>query len=549
MDNEFVLVKNFIEDNIESDLKEGKVLGNVVKTRMPPEPNGYLHLGHLKSACINFGLAKKFGGKCFLYFDDTNPGKESDEFVQAIKNDLHWLGFDWDKEYFASDHYDDLFDIAVQLIKEGKAFVCDLSADQMHDYRGTLTEPGVESPYRNRSVEENLDLFMRMKNGEFPDGSRTLRVKIDMASPIMCMRDPVIYRIMHKTHHRTGDKWCIYPMYDYASPILDAIAGVTHSLCGPEFEERRPLYNWSVESSGRFPNGPRQIEFARLNVKNVILGKRFLKRLVEDGVVSGWDDPRMATIAGMRRRGYPPEALKEFINNTGVSKANSECEYEYLEHFVRDYLKTHTQIKMVIPDPVKLVIDNYEGEEIVEVESTVGDEPIKRSVTFGKELYIDASDFMVEPPKKYFRMFVGNEVRLKGAYIVKCTGYEQTDEGLVVHCEYDPETRSGGASTKKVKGTIHWVNQKDAVACELRMYDMLIDPEKPDCEDAAERINQNSLVVKQGYAEPSILDACEGDKFQFMRVGYFVKDKDSNQDKPVFNRIVGLKDSYKPKNN
>lgn len=548
MDNEFVLVKNFIEDNIDADLKDNKVPDNIVKTRMPPEPNGYLHLGHLKSACINFGLASKFGGKCFLYFDDTNPGKESDEFVQAIKNDLHWLGFEWDKEYFASDHYDDLFDIAVQLIKEGKAFVCDLTADQMHEYRGTLTEPGKESPYRNRSVEENLDLFMRMKNGEFPDGTRTLRVKIDMASPIMCMRDPVIYRIMHKSHHRTGDKWCIYPMYDYASPILDAIAGVTHSLCGPEFEERRPLYNWSVESSGRFPNPPRQIEFARLNVKNVVLGKRFLKRLVENGVVNGWDDPRMATIAGMRRRGYPPEALKEFINNTGISKANSECEYEYLEHFIRDYLKTHTEIKMVIPDPIKLVIDNYEGEEIVEVESTVGDEPIKRKVTFGKELYIDASDFMIEPPKKYFRMFVGNEVRLKGAYIVKCTSYEETPDGIVVHCEYDPETRSGGTSTKKVKGTIHWVNQKDAVPVELRMYDMLIDPEKPECEDAADRLNENSLIVKQGYAEPSINDANVGDKFQFMRVGYFVKDQDSNSDKTVFNKIVGLKDSYKPKN-
>lgn len=548
MDNEFVLVKNFIEDNIDADLKDNKVPDNIVKTRMPPEPNGYLHLGHLKSACINFGLASKFGGKCFLYFDDTNPGKESDEFVQAIKNDLHWLGFEWDKEYFASDHYEDLFDIAVQLIKEGKAFVCDLTADQMHEYRGTLTEPGKESPYRNRSVEENLDLFMRMKNGEFPDGTRTLRVKIDMASPIMCMRDPVIYRIMHKSHHRTGDKWCIYPMYDYASPILDAIAGVTHSLCGPEFEERRPLYNWSVESSGRFPNPPRQIEFARLNVKNVVLGKRFLKRLVENGVVNGWDDPRMATIAGMRRRGYPPEALKEFINNTGISKANSECEYEYLEHFIRDYLKTHTEIKMVIPDPIKLVIDNYEGEEIVEVESTVGDEPIKRKVTFGKELYIDASDFMIEPPKKYFRMFVGNEVRLKGAYIVKCTSYEETPDGIVVHCEYDPETRSGGTSTKKVKGTIHWVNQKDAVPVELRMYDMLIDPEKPECEDAADRLNENSLIVKQGYAEPSINDANVGDKFQFMRVGYFVKDQDSNSDKTVFNKIVGLKDSFKPKN-
>ena len=317
MDNDFVLVKNFIEDYVNEDLKAGLVPDNVVKTRMPPEPNGYLHLGHLKSACINFGIAAKFGGKCFLYFDDTNPGKESDEYVQAIKNDLHWLGFDWDKEYFASDHYDDLFDIAVQLIKDGKAFVCDLTAEEMREYRGTLTEPGKDSPYRNRSVEENLDLFMRMKNGEFPDGTRTLRVKIDMASPIMCMRDPVIYRIMHKTHHRTGDKWCIYPMYDYASPILDAIAGVTHSLCGPEFEERRPLYNWSVASSGRFPHPPRQIEFARLNIKNVILGKRFLKKLVEDGVVSGWDDPRMATIAGMRRRGYPPDRPPGYPTSAG----------------------------------------------------------------------------------------------------------------------------------------------------------------------------------------------------------------------------------------
>ncbi len=547
MDNDFVLVKNFIEDYVNEDLKAGLVPDNVVKTRMPPEPNGYLHLGHLKSACINFGIAAKFGGKCFLYFDDTNPGKESDEYVQAIKNDLHWLGFDWDKEYFASDHYDDLFDIAVQLIKDGKAFVCDLTAEEMREYRGTLTEPGKDSPYRNRSVEENLDLFMRMKNGEFPDGTRTLRVKIDMASPIMCMRDPVIYRIMHKTHHRTGDKWCIYPMYDYASPILDAIAGVTHSLCGPEFEERRPLYNWSVASSGRFPHPPRQIEFARLNIKNVILGKRFLKKLVEDGVVSGWDDPRMATIAGMRRRGYPREALREFINNTGISKAYSECEYDYLEHFVRDYLKTHTETKMAVADPVKLVIDNYEGEETVQIESTVGENPEKRDVVFGRELYIDASDFMIEPPKKYFRMYVGNEVRLKGAYIVKCTGYEETDGGLVVHCEYDPDTRSGGTSTKKVKGTIQWVNQKYAMPCEFRMYDMLIDPEKNSELDASERLNENSLVTKPGYIEPSLADAQTGDKFQFIRVGYFVKDRDSTESLPVFNRIVSLKDSYKPK--
>ena len=548
MDNEFVLVKNFIEDYINEDLKAGNVLNNAVKTRIPPEPNGYLHLGHVKSACINYGIAKKFDGECFLYFDDTNPGKESDEFVQAIKEDLRWLGVEWTKEYFASDYYDELFDIAVQLIKDGKAFVCDLTPEEMSEYKGDFNRPGKESPYRNRSVEENLDLFMRMKNGEFPEGSHTLRVKIDMASPIICMRDPVIDRIMHKTHHRTGDKWCIYPMYDYASPILDAIGGVTHSLCGPEFEERRPLYNWSVASSGRFPNPPRQIEFEKLNVKNVVLGKRFLKRLVEEGVVSGWDDPRMATIAGMRRRGYPAEALLEFINNTGISKAKSECEYDYLEHFVRDYLKTHTETKMAVSDPIKLVIDNYEGEEIVQIESTVGENPEKRDVIFGKELYIDASDFMVEPPKKYFRMYVGNEVRLKGAYIVKCTGYEETDEGLVVHCEYDPETKSGGTSTKKVKGTIQWVNSKYAIPCEMRMYDMLIDPEKPESDDAADRLNENSLVVKNGFVEPSLADAAQGDKFQFIRLGYFVKDRDSTPEKPVFNRIVSLKDSYKPKN-
>lgn len=548
MANDFVLVKNFIEDYVNEDIAAGLVPDNVVKTRIPPEPNGYLHLGHVKSACINYGIAKKFGGKCFLYFDDTNPGKESDEFVQAIKEDLHWLGVEWDKEYFASDYYDELFDIAVQLIKDGKAFVCDLTPEEMSEYKGDFNRPGKESPYRNRSVEENLDLFMRMKNGEFPEGSHTLRVKIDMASPIMCMRDPVIYRIMHKSHHRTGDKWCIYPMYDYASPILDAIGGVTHSLCGPEFEERRPLYNWSVASSGRFPHPPRQIEFERLNVKNVVLGKRFLKRLVEEGVVSGWDDPRMATIAGMRRRGYPAEALLEFINNTGISKAKSECEFDYLEHFVRDYLKTHTETKMAVADPIKLVIDNYEGEEIVQIESTVGENPEKRDVVFGKELYIDASDFMIEPPKKYFRMYVGNEVRLKGAYIVKCTGYEETDEGLVVHCEYDPDTKSGGTSTKKVKGTIQWVNSKHAVPAELRMYDMLIDPEKPECDDAADRLNENSLVVKNGFVEPSLADTQDGDKFQFIRIGYFVKDRDSTPEKPVFNRIVSLKDSYKPKN-
>ncbi|MGN1100277.1 MAG: glutamine--tRNA ligase, partial [Christensenellales bacterium] len=502
---------------------------------------------HIKSICINFGLARRYGGKCFLYFDDTNPEKEKDEYVQAIKNDITWLGFEWDKMYFASDHYQDLFDIAVDLIKAGKAFVCDLTPAEMKEYRGTLTEPGRESPYRSRSVEENLDLFYRMKNGEFEEGKCTLRAKIDMSSPILCMRDPVIYRIMYVNHHRTGDKWCIYPMYDFASPLLDALEGVTHSLCGPEFEERRPLYNWSVNEPGIFSAPPRQIEFAKINVKNVVLGKRYLKKLVESGTVSGWDDPRMPTIAGMRRRGYTPEALKEFVNITGVSKALSEVDYGMLEHCVREDLKESTETRMVVSEPVRLVIDNYEGEEYVDVQNGTTPEFGERKVLFSKELYIENDDFSQNPPPKYFRLFVGNEVRLKGAYIVKCTGFEQTENGLVVHAEYDKTSKSGTDATRKVKGTIHWVSVKDAVPVTIRLYDQLIDEEKANSDaDILDKINENSLVIRHGFAESAIKSAKVGEGYQFLRTGYFIKDADSErEDAPVFNKIVGLKDKFR----
>ena len=528
MEKKFDLVRNFIDDCIEEDIGAGKASYGKICTRVPPEPNGYLHLGHIKSICINFGLARRYGGKCFLYFDDTNPEKEKDEYVQAIKNDITWLGFEWDKMYFASDHYQDLFDIAVGLIKAGKAFVCDLTPAEMKEYRGTLTEPGRESPYRNRSVEENLDLFYRMKNGEFEEGKCTLRAKIDMSSPILCMRDPVIYRIMYVNHHRTGDKWCIYPMYDFASPLLDALEGVTHSLCGPEFEERRPLYNWSVNEPGIFSAPPRQIEFAKINVKNVVLGKRYLKKLVESGTVSGWDDPRMPTIAGMRRRGYTADALKEFVNLSGVSKALSEVDYGMLEHCVREDLKESTQTRMVVSEPIKLVIDNYEGEEYVDVQNGTTPEFGERKVLFSKELYIENDDFSQNPPPKYFRLFVGNEVRLKGAYIVKCTGFEQTENGLVVHAEYDKTSKSGTDATKKVKGTIHWVSVKDAVPVTVRLYDQLIDEEKANSDvDILDKINVNSLVIRHGFAESAIKNAKVGERYQFLRTGYFIKDEDS----------------------
>lgn len=539
----FVLTDNFIFNYVDEDLEAGKVKDNEICTRVPPEPNGYLHLGHVKSICINFGTSMRYNGKCFLYFDDTNPVKEKDEFVQSIKEDIAWLGFEPYKTYFASDHYQDLYEIAVKLIKAGKAYVCNLSQDEVREYRGTLTTPGKESPYRNRSIEENLELFDKMKNGEFPEGYCTLRAKIDMASPILCMRDPVIYRIMYVTHHRTGDKWCIYPMYDFASPLLDALEGVTHSLCGPEFEERRPLYNWSTQSLGLFPNPPRQIEFAKINVTDVILGKRYLKNLVETGIVDGWDDPRMPTIAGMRRRGYPANALKSFINVTGVSKALSEVDFALLEHCVRDELQQTVDCKMAVVNPIKLVIDNYEGEE----ELIVPDRPVEgateRKVTFTKELYIDEDDFKIDPPPKYFRLYPGAEVRLNRAYIIKCTGYEETPEGIVVHAEYDPETKSGANCTKKVKGTIHWVSAKYGKPATIRLYEKLVDDSIEG--EVQDKLNKNSLIVKQGYVEPSLAESKVGDKYQFMRTGYFVKDRDSTKELPVFNRIIGLKDKYK----
>ena len=541
MEEKFTLVDNFIAELVQEDLDAGKVKDNVVCTRVPPEPNGYLHLGHVKSTCINFGIARRFGGKCFLYFDDTNPQKEKDEYVQSIKNDIKWLGFEWDKEYFASDHYEDLFNIAVELIKQGKAYVCHLTPEEMREYRGTLTEPGKESPYRDRPIEESLDLFYRMRNAEFKEGECTLRAKIDMSSPILCMRDPVIYRIMYVTHHRTGDKWCIYPMYDFASPLLDTIEGVTHSLCGPEFEERRPLYNWSTGEVGWFANPSRQIEFAKINVHNVILGKRYLKRLVEEGFVSGWDDPRMPTIAGMRRRGYPAQALKDFINVTGVAKSLSETDYAVLEHCVREVLKPTSPTRMAVVNPIKLVIDNYDGEEMVSIPNGVSEDMGEREVPFGKELYIESADFMAEPAHKYFRLYPGNEVRLKGAYIVKCVGYEETPEGLVVHCTYDPDTKSGEC-TRKVKATIHWVNAKHAIPAEFRLYDMMLTDDMP---SADEGINPNSLVVSNGYVEQDLTNANIGDRYQFIRNGYFVLDRDSTDDRMVYNRIVGLKDSFK----
>ena len=541
--DKFVLTDNFIFDYIDEDIASGKAKADGICTRVPPEPNGYLHLGHVKSICINFGTAMRYDGKCFLYFDDTNPVKEKDEFVQSIKEDISWLGFEPYKVYFASDHYQDLYDIAVKLIKAGKAYVCNLTQEEVREYRGTLTTPGKESPYRNRSIEENLDLFTRMKNGEFPEGYCTLRAKIDMASPILCMRDPVIYRIMYVTHHRTGDKWCIYPMYDFASPLLDALEGVTHSLCGPEFEERRPLYNWSVQSLGLFKTPPRQIEFAKINVSDVILGKRYLKNLVETGIVSGWDDPRMPTIAGMRRRGYTPEALKSFINVTGVSKALSEVDFALLEHCVRDELQKTTDCKMAVIDPIKLVIDNYEGEEELIVPNKPGEGAEERKVKFTKELYIDADDFKIDPPPKYFRMFVGQEVRLNRAYIVKCTRYEETDEGIVVHADYYPDSKSGSECTRKVKGTIHWVSAKYAKPATIRLYDKLIDDTVDG--EVQDKLNKESLIVKQGFIEPSLAECEVGERYQFMRCGYFIKDRDSTVENPVFNRIIGLKDKYK----
>ena len=539
--------ENFIQEFIEQDLAEGKV--QTVKTRFPPEPNGYLHIGHAKALWIDFSTAEKYGGSCNLRFDDTNPAKEDEEFVDAIMEDIHWLGYSWDKLCYGSSYFDQCYELAIKLIQKGVAYVDDLSAEEMRLYRGTLTEPGENSPWRGRSVEENLDLFERMKNGEFPDGSHTLRAKIDMASPNMNLRDPALYRILHIPHHQTGDKWCIYPMYDFAHPIEDAIEGITHSLCSLEFEAHRPLYNWVVEQC-EFSEKPRQIEFARLNLTNTIMSKRYLRRLVEEGHVSGWDDPRMPTLCGLRRRGYTPASIRDFLDRIGVAKADSVVETAMLEHCVREDLNAHAARYMAIIDPLRVVVDNWEAGRVEDItlENNPNDEQAgTHTAPFGRELYIERGDFAVEPPKKFFRLKPDGEVRLKGAYIVRCVGYDTDAEGNVtcVHVTYDPETKSG-LCERKVKGTLHWVSAERAVKAEFRLYEpLLLEAEAGDERDFIDRLNADSLVVKQGFAEPALAGAAVGDRFQFLRVGYFCADPDSAAGAPVFNRVVGLKDSYK----
>ena len=545
--------KNFIEQIIDKDLEEGKY--EEICTRFPPEPNGYLHIGHAKSILLNYGLAQKYHGKFNMRFDDTNPTKEKVEFVGSIKADIKWLGADWeDRLYFASDYFEQMYEAAVKLIKKGKAFVCDLTAEQIREYRGTLTEPGKESPYRDRSVEENLDLFERMKNGEFEDGSKVLRAKIDMASPNINMRDPVIYRVAHMTHHNTGDKWCIYPMYDFAHPIEDAIEGVTHSICTLEFEDHRPLYDWVVREL-EYPHPPKQIEFAKLYLTNVVTGKRYIKKLVEDGIVDGWDDPRLVSIAALRRRGFTPESIKMFVDLCGVSKANSSVDYAMLEYCIREDLKMKKPRMMAVLDPLKLVIDNYPEDQIeyLDVANNMENPELgSRKVPFGRELYIEREDFMEVPPKKYKRLYPDNEVRLMNAYFVKCTGFEKDENGniTVVHCTYDPESKGGNSPDgRKVKGTIHWVAQKTAVNVECRLYENIVDEEKGvyNKEDGSLNLNPNSLVVlKDCYVEPALAQAEAYDSFQFVRNGFFCADcHDSKPGEPVFNRIVSLKSSFK----
>ena len=545
--------KNFIEQIIDKDLEEGKY--QEICTRFPPEPNGYLHIGHAKSILLNYGLAQKYHGKFNMRFDDTNPTKEKVEFVESIKADIKWLGADWeDRLYFASDYFDQMYEAAVKLIKKGKAFVCDLTADEIREYRGTLTEPGKESPYRHRSVEENLDLFERMKKGEFEDGSKVLRAKIDMASPNINMRDPVIYRVAHMTHHNTGDKWCIYPMYDFAHPIEDAIEGVTHSICTLEFEDHRPLYDWVVREL-EYAHPPKQIEFAKLYLTNVVTGKRYIKKLVEDGIVDGWDDPRLVSIAALRRRGFTPESIKMFVDLCGVSKANSSVDYAMLEYCIREDLKMKKPRMMAVLDPLKLVIDNYPEDQIEYLDVAYNMENPElgsRKVPFGRELYIEREDFMEVPPKKYKRLYPDNEVRLMNAYFVKCTGFEKDENGniTVVHCTYDPESKGGNSPDgRKVKGTIHWVAQKTAVKAECRLYENIVDEEKGvyNKEDGSLNLNPNSLVVlKDCYVEPALSEAQAYDSFQFVRNGFFCADcHDSKPGEPVFNRIVSLKSSFK----
>ena len=548
--------KNFIEEFIEEDMRTKEAR---VQTRFPPEPNGYLHIGHAKALCIDFGMAEKYGGVCNLRYDDTNPTKEDVEYVDAIQADIQWLGFQWNQVLFGSSYFDQCYDLAVRLIQKGVAYVDDLSKEEMRAYRGTLTEPGKNSPYRERSVEENLALFARMRAGEFPDGAKTLRAKIDMGSPNINMRDPALYRIKHVRHHQTGDKWCIYPMYDFAHPIQDAIEGVTHSLCSLEYEAHRPLYNWVVDEC-EFTHKPRQIEFARLNITDTIMSKRYLRRLVEEGFVSGWDDPRMPTLCAMRRRGYPPEAIRDFLDRVGVAKADSVVDAAMLEHCVREQLNASAPRRMAVLDPVLLEIDNWEEGrfEELELENHPNDPALgNRTVRFGRRVYIERSDFAENPPKKFFRLKPEGEVRLKGAYIVKCTGWEANDDGTItkIHCTFDPDSKSGECA-RKVKGTLHWVGAEDAVAAEFRLYDTLMQSENAAQDDAGEeeetvekdftdRLNPDSLTILHGYIEPALKDVAPGERFQFMRQGYFCADLDGNPGAPVFNRTVGLKDSYK----
>ena len=546
-----VVSRNFIEQEIDKDLAEG--VYDHVQTRFPPEPNGYLHIGHAKSILLNSGLAKEYGGKFNLRFDDTNPTKEKTEYVESIIADVKWLGADFeDRLFFASDYFDTMYECAVKLIKKGKAYVCDLTADEIREYPGDFNTPGKNSPYRERTVEGNLTLFENMKNGVYQDGEKVLRAKIDMASPNINMRDPVIYRVAHMSHHNTGDKWCIYPMYDFAHPIEDAIEHITHSICTLEFEDHRPLYDWVVREC-EFENPPRQIEFAKLYLTNVVTGKRYIKKLVEDGIVDGWDDPRLVTIAALRRRGYTPESLKMFVDLVGVSKANSSVDYAMLEYCIREDLKLKRPRMMAVLDPVKLIIDNYpEGEtELLSIPNNLENPEMgERQVPFSRELYIEREDFMEEPPKKYFRLFPGNEVRLMGAYFVTCTGCEKDENGRVtaVHCTYDPETKSGsGFNARKVKGTIHWVSAPTAGQVECRLYENIVDEEKGKLNaDGTLNLNPNSKTVTTAYVEPALMEAEEYESFQFMRNGYYCVDcRDSVKGKPVYNRIVSLKSSFK----
>ena len=547
------IASNFIQNIIDDDLKQEQYSEGIV-TRFPPEPNGYLHIGHAKSICLNFGLAQKYNGKCNLRFDDTNPIKEDVEYVDSIQADVKWLGFDWeDRKYYASDYFEKIYELTLKLIKAGKAYVCDLTPEEIRQYRGTLVEAGKESPYRNRSVEENLALFQKMKNGELADGSKVLRAKIDMSSPNMNLRDPIIYRIAHVEHHNTGTQWCIYPRYDYAHPISDAIEGITHSICTLEFEDHRPLYDWTLEALEFELPRPKQIEFARLNMTNMIMSKRKLRALVEGGYVSGWDDPRMPTISGLRRRGYTPEAIRDFCERIGVAKSNSTVDIAMLEHCIREDLNLRANRAMAVLRPLKIVIENYPEEKVEYLQATVAPDanPVNgyRNIPFGREIYIEQEDFMEEAPKKFFRLKPGGEVRLKHAYIIKCEDVIKDDSGNVIElrCSYDPDTKSGGANSgRKVKGTLHWVSAKHAIKAEVRLYDYLLLAEKADeADDFISSLNPNSLeILNDCMVEPSLAWTAPGNRYQFLRQGYFCVDKESTMEKLIFNQVVGLRDSW-----